>query len=93
MLLLRGTDKDIVRNHSKFLGHFIYTILANSEPRILEEDRFHRVGGTRKVKVNVRVIVATNKSLEEQVKQNRFREDLFYGLNVVRMSLPPLRER
>ncbi len=61
--------------------------------RILEEGRFRRVGGTREVKVNVRVIAATNKSLKEQVKGGRFREDLFYRLNVVRMSLPPLRER
>ena len=61
--------------------------------RILEEGRFRRIGGTREVKVNVRVIAATNKSLEEQVKQHRFREDLFYRLNVVRMNLPPLRER
>ena len=61
--------------------------------RILEEGRFRRIGGTREVKVSVRVIAATNKSLEEQVKQHRFREDLFYRLNVVRMSLPPLRER
>jgi DNA-binding NtrC family response regulator len=61
--------------------------------RILEEGRFRRVGGTREVKVNVRVIAATNKSLREQVKGGRFREDLFYRLNVVRMSLPPLRER
>ncbi|MCG6918771.1 MAG: sigma-54 dependent transcriptional regulator [Deltaproteobacteria bacterium] len=61
--------------------------------RILEEGRFRRIGGTREVKVNVRVIAATNKSLQEQVRQGRFREDLFYRLNVVRMSLPPLRER
>lgn len=61
--------------------------------RILEEGRFRRVGGTREIKVNVRVIAATNKSLQEQVKKGRFREDLFYRLNVVRMSLPPLRER
>jgi len=61
--------------------------------RILEGGRFRRVGGTREVQVDVRVIAATNKSLKEQVKQGRFREDLFYRLNVVRMSLPPLRER
>jgi DNA-binding NtrC family response regulator len=61
--------------------------------RILEEGRFRRVGGTREVKVDVRVIAATNKSLKKQVEQGRFREDLFYRLNVVRMSLPPLRER
>jgi DNA-binding NtrC family response regulator len=61
--------------------------------RILEEGRFRRIGGTREVTVNVRVIAATNKSLQEQVKQSKFREDLFYRLNVVRMSLPPLRER
>ena len=61
--------------------------------RILEEGRFRRIGGTREVKVDVRVIAATNKSLQEQVRQGRFREDLFYRLNVVRMSLPPLRER
>jgi DNA-binding NtrC family response regulator len=61
--------------------------------RILEEGRFRRVGGTREVMVNVRVIAATNKSLQEQVKQGKFREDLFYRLNVVRMNLPSLRER
>jgi len=61
--------------------------------RILEEGRFRRVGGTREIEVDVRVIAATNKSLQEQVGEGRFREDLFYRLNVVRMSLPPLRER
>jgi DNA-binding NtrC family response regulator len=61
--------------------------------RILEEGRFRRVGGTREIEVDVRVIAATNKSLQEQVGEKRFREDLFYRLNVVRMSLPPLRER
>jgi len=61
--------------------------------RILEGGRFRRVGGTREVKVDVRVIAATNKSLKEQVREGRFREDLFYRLNVVRMSLPPLRDR
>ena len=61
--------------------------------RILEGGRFRRVGGTREIEVNVRVIAATNKSLQNQVKEGRFREDLFYRLNVVRMSVPSLRER
>ncbi len=61
--------------------------------RILEGGRFRRVGGTREIEVNVRVIAATNKSLQDQVKEGRFREDLFYRLNVVRMSVPSLRER
>ncbi len=61
--------------------------------RILEEGRFRRVGGTRVIEVDVRVIAATNKSLKDQVRDKRFREDLFYRLNVVRMNLPPLRER
>lgn len=61
--------------------------------RILEEGRFRRVGGTREIEVDVRVIAATNKSLQDQVMQRRFREDLFYRLNVVRMSVPSLRER
>ncbi len=61
--------------------------------RILEEGRFRRIGGTHEIEVDVRVIAATNKSLQEQVGEGRFREDLFYRLNVVRMSLPPLRER
>ena len=61
--------------------------------RIMEEGRFRRLGGTREIEVNVRVVAATNKSLQEQVGQGRFREDLYYRLNVVRMSLPALRER
>ncbi|MES0396577.1 MAG: sigma-54 dependent transcriptional regulator [Syntrophobacteria bacterium] len=61
--------------------------------RILEGGRFRRVGGTREIEVDVRVIAATNKSLQNQVKERRFREDLFYRLNVVRMSVPSLRER
>jgi DNA-binding NtrC family response regulator len=61
--------------------------------RVLQERRFERVGGTETIEVDVRVIVATNRSLHQLVKENKFREDLFYRLNVVRIELPPLRER
>jgi transcriptional regulator with PAS, ATPase and Fis domain len=61
--------------------------------RFLQEGRFERVGGEQTIKVNVRVISATNKTLKQQVKQGRFREDLYYRLNVIPIHLPPLRER
>ncbi len=61
--------------------------------RVLEEGTFIRLGGVKSIKVNVRLIAATNTNLKEAVAQGRFREDLFYRLNVVPVFIPPLRER
>jgi len=61
--------------------------------RILQERMFERVGGTRSVSVDVRIIVATNKHLKSEIEAGRFREDLFYRLNVLYLNLPPMRER
>jgi DNA-binding NtrC family response regulator len=61
--------------------------------RVLEEGEIRRVGDTQYKKVDVRVICATNKRLSDEVKNGRFREDLFYRLNVITISIPPLRER
>jgi two-component system, NtrC family, response regulator AtoC len=61
--------------------------------RVLQEREFERVGGSTPIKVDVRVIAATNKVLEDEVAANRFREDLFYRLNVIAIHIPPLRER
>jgi two-component system response regulator AtoC len=61
--------------------------------RFLEEKQFRRVGGTADIQVDVRVIAATNRDLEAQVKAGKFREDLYYRLNVLRIEVPPLRDR
>lgn len=61
--------------------------------RVLENGSFRRVGGTTDIKVDVRVISATNKDVKEEIASGRFREDLFYRLNVVPIHIPPLRER
>ena len=61
--------------------------------RVLEESSFMRLGGTRSIHVNVRIIAATNSNLKEAVAQGRFRDDLFYRLNVLPLVIPPLRER
>lgn len=61
--------------------------------RVLSDGKFYRVGGHDQVATDVRIIAATNQNLEERVRQGRFREDLFHRLNVIRLHLPPLRER
>lgn len=61
--------------------------------RVLEDGSFRRLGGTQEIKVDVRVIAATNRNLEEAVEEGFFREDLYYRLNVFNIKLPPLRER
>ncbi|MCM0605207.1 MAG: sigma-54-dependent Fis family transcriptional regulator [Xanthomonadaceae bacterium] len=61
--------------------------------RFLQEGEFYRVGGKKPIKVNVRVLSATNRDLEQEVKKGRFREDLFYRLNTITLRMPPLRER
>jgi len=61
--------------------------------RIIETQEFQRVGGNRNLKVDVRIISATNKDLAEEVKKGSFREDLFFRLNVIPIRVPSLRER
>ena len=61
--------------------------------RVTQDGRFQRIGSNREVRTNARILAASNRNLEEDVKSGRFREDLFYRLNVVELNVPPLRER
>ena len=61
--------------------------------RVLQEKKTQRLGSTESIPINARIIAATNKNLEELIKKQKFREDLFYRLNVIRIEIPPLRER
>jgi two-component system nitrogen regulation response regulator NtrX len=61
--------------------------------RIIETQEFQKVGGSKKIKVDVRIIAATNKDLEEEIQNGKFREDLYFRLNVILIHVPPLRER
>jgi len=61
--------------------------------RVLQEKKFYRVGGEKEISIDVRILAATNRSLEDEVKKGNFREDLFYRINVAKIVVPPLRER
>jgi len=85
-----------VANHGTLLLDEIGEMSANIQVhllRVLEEKEFTRVGGNEPIKVDVRVISATNRDIKEAVAKGQFREDLYYRLNVVNIELPPLRER
>ncbi len=68
-------------------------ILQSKLLRVIQEREIERLGGLHPIKIDVRIIAATNRNLEEEVKKNTFREDLYYRLNVVKIEIPPLRER
>lgn len=61
--------------------------------QVIQDRQFYRIGGKKRISVDIRIIAATNKNLEEMVKENTFRKDLFYRLNVIPINVPPLRER
>lgn len=86
---------ELANNGTIFLDEIADTSMTTQSKllRILQEQEFERVGGEQSIKVNVRVIAATNKSLVSAIKDSKFRIDLFYRLKVVSIYLPPLRER
>ena len=74
------------------IGEMPYNLQAKLL-RVLQEREFYRLGGTKPIKLDVRIISATNQNIEKMIKNNKFREDLFYRLNTIPLKIPPLRER
>ena len=94
-LALRKGRFELADNGTLFLDE-IGEISASFQAkllRVLQEGEFERVGGTKTIKVNVRIIAATNRNLEKEVTKGEFREDLYYRLNVMPIYMPPLRDR
>ncbi len=86
---------EIAQNGTIFLDEIseMHMDLQSKLLHVLQEKQFFRIGGEKEVKVNCRILAATNKNLERMVEENRFRRDLYYRINVVNIVLPPLRER
>ncbi len=86
---------ELANNGSAFLDEIgeLTPLVQTKLLRVLQEREFKRVGDTKTIKVNVRIISATNRDLEQEILEKRFREDLFYRLAVVPLRMPPLRER
>src|SRR5512146_572551 len=86
---------EMAQNGTIFLDEIseMHQDLQSKLLHVLQEKQFFRIGGERDVKVNCRILTATNKNLERMVEENRFRRDLFYRINVVNIMLPPLRDR
>lgn len=86
---------ELANKGSIFLDEIGEMTLATQKKllRVLQEREFERVGGTATIKIDTRIIAATNKHLPEEISEGRFREDLYYRLNIIAIHLPPLRER
>ncbi|MDQ7032327.1 MAG: sigma-54 dependent transcriptional regulator [Desulfonauticus sp.] len=94
--IARKPGKFELANHGTILLDEITEMDINLQAkllRVIQEEEFDRVGGTETIKVDVRIIATTNRDIEQQVKENKFRADLFYRLNVIPLKIPPLRER